>query len=161
MQVTLRGPSFLLNRAFSSPPRFEVVLPDNVDARYSAQLPIDDLKLPSSIQVDKVQPAEIEFVFDNVVETNLRVQVPLVGNVPTGFHVESVEVDPPSIPVSGAASELRGLKLIQTAPLVLQDLTEDVQEELKLRLPGRYSRSRRNSVVARVKIVQKHGNAGN
>ena len=83
-----------------------------------------------------------------------------MGNVPAGYYVESVEVDPPSVPISGAASELRGLKLIQTAPLVLQDLTEDLQEELKLRLPGRYSRSKRGSVVARVKIIQKQAAAG-
>lgn len=151
-QVTLRGPSFLLSRVFSSPPRFEILLPDNVQARHRAVLPIADLNLPSSVQVEKVQPSEIEFLFDRLIETSLKVEVPLVGSVQSGFRLEGIEIEPPAVPVSGAATELRGLKSIQTTPLILQDMAGNAQEELRLKLPGRFTRSRRESVIVRIRV---------
>jgi len=152
-QVTLRGPSFILARAYSQSRNFRVFLPDEVEDRFRAVFRGEDLELPSSVQIVRIEPPEIEFIFDEVIETELKVEVPRIGEVPGGLRLEKMEVLPPHVKVSGARTELRGLKALQTQAVNLNDVSGETEVELKLLLPGKYTRSALSAVRARLTVI--------
>ncbi|MCB0310680.1 MAG: YbbR-like domain-containing protein [Bdellovibrionales bacterium] len=150
--VSLRGPAFHMSRIYESRPTFQVSLPSEAYRRYRTALRAEDLNLPPSVQVERIEPAYVELEIDNIVEENLQVDVAVLGKVPEGYQLNSIKVTPSSVKVRGAESELKEVSSIATVPLDLRKARADVVRDVNLRVPGKFSSAEPSKVEVSLSI---------
>jgi YbbR domain-containing protein len=152
VQVTLKGPSFLIGPVASSPPAMRVKLPELAEDRVSVSFKASDIALPSSVEVLSIEPSQMEFVFEPLERQEVRVEVPRIGQLSQGLILESVEISPKFIAVRGSRSELKQLRVIEADPIDLSDIDSTREMTLDLRLSGATITPSTRSVVARVVV---------
>jgi YbbR domain-containing protein len=136
VHVTLRGPSFLVGPIASSPPPLKVMLPDKMDDRIQVTLKASDLQVPSMIEVLSVEPSQMEFVFEPLERREFKVEVPRVGQLAKQLTLSRIDFEPKVVTLRGPRSELRQVKVIESEPLALEDITESQTLTLALRNPA-------------------------
>ncbi len=136
VHVTLRGPSFLVGPIASSPPPMKVMLPDKIDDRIQVTLKASDLQVPSMIEVLSVEPSQMEFVFEPLERREFKVEVPRVGQLAKHLTLSRMDFEPKVVTLRGPRSELKQVKVVESEPLALEDITESQTLALALRNPG-------------------------
>lgn len=154
VQVTLKGPSFLIGPVASSPPPLQAKLPDKPDDKVSVSFTAADLSLPRSVEVVSIEPPEMEFTFEPVERKDVKIEVPRLGQLPGGLVLEGIEVTPKSVTVKGARSELRQIKVIETEPVDLSELSSSSDIALGLRSVNSALSISTKSVTARIQVGQ-------
>ncbi len=71
-----------------------------------------DIRLPSGLEVEKVQPDRIELQIDRIVTRSIAVFPRL--ELPEGWHAENVSVEPPEVKLSGPEVWLGSLTEVET-----------------------------------------------
>ncbi len=151
VQVTIRGPSFVLSRIPASPPVFRVSAASMVEEKI--QLRRADLALPPYVQVVSIQPSEVRLTLDDLIDVAAVVKAPLLGAVGADYRVESVVVAPEGVQVKGPARRLGELSHIQTEPIDVRDLRKSASKIVPLRLPPGAMSVEPTEVTVQVKIV--------
>jgi YbbR domain-containing protein len=154
VQLTLKGPSFLIGQVASSPPALKIKLPDTGEDRVAVTLRRTDVTLPASIEVLSIEPSQIEFVFEPLERQDLRVEVPRIGQLARELVLESIEVAPKIVTVRGPRSEVKALKSIESEPLNLSDIDSSTETTLSLRALGPTISPSTRTVVAKITIGQ-------
>jgi YbbR domain-containing protein len=154
VQVTLKGPSFLIGPVASSPPPLQAKLPDNADDKVAVTFTADDLSLPRSVEVVSIEPAQMEFTFEPIERRDVKIEVPRLGQLPTGLVLEGIEVTPKNVTVKGARSEVRQLKVLETEPVNLSEISGPTDLSLGLRSSNSSLTLSAKSVMARVTVGQ-------
>jgi YbbR domain-containing protein len=152
VQVTLKGPSFLIGPVASSPPAMRVKLPELHDDRVTVSFKASDLPLPSSVEVLSIEPSQMELVFEPLERQEVRVEVPRVGQLARGLVLESVEVSPKFVVVRGSRTELKQLKAVEAEAIDLSDIESTKEFTLDLRLNGSSLIPSTRSVFAKVVV---------
>jgi YbbR domain-containing protein len=154
VQVTLKGPSFLIGPVASSPPPIKVKLPEVDDNRVTVSLSAADIALPSSVEVLGIEPSQMEFVFEAVEQNDVRVEVPRIGQLPKGLVLQRVEISPRVVAVRGARADLKQIKVLEAHPLDLSEIDSSTEVNLDLRIPHVSITPAIKSVVAKVVVSQ-------
>jgi YbbR domain-containing protein len=154
VQVTLKGPSFLIGPVASSPPPLQAKLPDKSDDKVSVTFTAADLSLPRSVEVVSIEPPDMEFTFEPVERRDVKIEVPRLGQLPAGLVLEGIEVTPKSVTVKGARSDLRQIKVIETEPVDLSDFSSSTDITLGLRAVNSSLSVSTKSVTARIEVGQ-------
>lgn len=152
VQVTLRGPSFLVGPIASSPPPFKVTIPERMEDRIRVSLRPSDLVVPSMIEVLSVEPAEMDLVFEPIERREFKVEVPRVGQLEKQYTLSRLDFEPKVVTVRGPRSELKQIKTVETEPLDLETLSESKTVTLGVRNPGSHTALGTKSVSVRVAI---------
>jgi YbbR domain-containing protein len=155
VQVTIRGPSFLIGEVAASPPPLRLKLPDDVDGKYVAQLMSSDISLPPSVNVLSMDPQEVELVFEGVEERQVKIEVPQLGLLAKELELVSLDLDPRTVTVRGPRSELKQIRSVETEPLDLRDIKGSESVTLQLRKPGAMSSISLESVTVKVEVQRK------
>lgn len=151
VQVTIRGPSFVLSRIPASPPVFRVSAASMVDDKI--QLRRTDLALPPYVEVVSIQPSEMKIELDTLVEVSAVVKAPLLGPVGADYKVDAVVVSPEGVQVTGPAKRIAGLASVQTEPIDVRDVRKSVSKVVPLRLPSGASSVSPTEVSVQVKVA--------
>lgn len=146
VQLSLRGPSFLVSRIAASPPTFKVRLPSDVDDRFIAQLKKADLGLPPDVAVVSIEPSELELQLDDVISKDVPVVIPKIGSVADGLKLDEIRVSPDSVKVTGPAKQLRLLRSLESEPLDLTGSNATFSRELVLRAVSPFIEFERTAV---------------
>lgn len=154
VQLTLKGPSFLISPLVSSPPPVRIKLPDTHGDRVSVSFSSADISLPSSIEVLNIEPPQMEFVFEALERQELRVEVPRVGQLPKHLVLEGIEITPKTVSVRGPKSEVRQLKLVEAEPINLSEIGSATELTLNLRALGGSVIPSTKTVVVKVYVGQ-------
>jgi len=152
IQVTVRGPSYLLSGLAASPPSYIIRMPADVGNRHFVSLQANALAIPPTVEVLSIEPPEIEYVLDDLAHKQLRVIVPRIGNLHKDLEMISMEVSPTTISVRGPSTEVQNLETIETAAVDLRDVTESSTKQLAIRVPGRFLRSDQSFVEVRIEV---------
>jgi YbbR domain-containing protein len=152
VQLTLKGPSFLIGQVASSPPAIKIKLPDTGEDRVSVTIQRTDVALPSSIEVLSIEPSQIDFVFEPLERQDLRVEVSRVGKLERDLILESVEVAPRVVTVRGPRSEVKALKTIEAEPLNLSEIDSSTEVTLGLRSLGASINPSTRTVIVKVTV---------
>ncbi len=156
VQVSIKGPSFLLSQIYASPPSFRVKLPEDLGNRFVAILNKKDLTLPPTIQVMRVEPSEIEFKFDKLIKKTVPVQVTQIGTVPEGFKITEITAEPKELVVTGPQTELMTIKRVETEPIDLREMNTDTERDVTLRFMMQQSELSATVVKVKVKVLSTH-----
>jgi len=76
---------------------------------------ITDVRLPAGLDIEKIQPDRIELQIDRVVEKSITV-VPRL-ELPEGWQVDSISVEPPEVKLSGPEVWLDSLSEVETTAI--------------------------------------------
>lgn len=154
VQVTLKGPSFLVGPLASSPPSLQAKLPDDVDDRVTVSLKPSDMSLPHSVEVLSIEPQQVDLFFDSIERREVKVEVPRFGQLGSALVLEAIDVSPKSVTVKGPRSEVKQLKAIETEPVNVSEITQTTELTRQLRSPGSSISLSTNSVSVRVVVGQ-------
>lgn len=144
IKVTLRGPGFLISKVEASQPVFKVIIPQNVDTKYTATFSKYDLGISPPVEVMDIDPASIDVYFENLIRKEVDVSVPRVGTLNEGLRLESMQVVPEKVTIVGVDSELKGVKKLETESLDmrefgLENAAKPHTRSLHLKVPGKFS----------------------
>ena len=151
-QVTVRGPSFLFTQISSSLPVFRVKIPADVENRYTANLKPSDLLLPPALEVVSIEPPEIEFTLDEVLEKSVPVLVPRIGSISKALKLGTFSLEPQRVSLKGPYSEVKGVRSVQSYPVDLRELKESTNLELPLRAPGKLTKLSHENVTVSIPV---------
>lgn len=135
-QVTIKGPSFLVSDVAASRRTFKVEIPRDVQSRYVANLKKSDLALPPNVQLVSVDPSEIQFTFDNLVERDIPIEMTSIGTLRNSLRLEKIDLTPTMVRVKGPETRIRDLINVQTEPVDLREVTDSVSRDLAIRMPA-------------------------
>ena len=152
LQVTIKGPSFLVAPLASSPPVLRINLPKDVGNRFSAVLSGSELTLPPTVEVLGIEPSQIELMFDDLEAREVKVEVPRIGKLPTDIKLGRIEINPPTLMLSGPASELREISSIETFPIDLREISQNSSMELNVRVPGVLTSVSNRKVAVKISV---------
>jgi YbbR domain-containing protein len=154
VQVTLKGPSFLVGPLASSPPALQARLPDDVDDRVTVTLKASDISLPHSVEVLSIEPQQVDLFFDSIERREVKVEVPRFGQLAPSLLLEGIEVTPKTVTVKGPRTEVKQLKAIETEPVNVSEISQTTELTRQLRSPGSSMSLSSSAVSARVIVGQ-------
>lgn len=129
VRVTVRGPSFLVQRVELSPPVFRVEIPKSSSSLQRIHLRKESLDIPFPLEVTEVDPNSFDVQLDNLIEKRVPIRVQLEGQLPKELTLKSVRSDPEKVQVKGGERILRRIKEIETESLRLDELDFDLKGE--------------------------------
>lgn len=153
VQLTIRGPSFLVAPIAASPPTLQIKLPNDVGNRYNTKLNPSDIVLPPGVSVVSIEPSEMDLMFDDLSSKDVPVDVARVGQLPEGLKLGKVEAIPDSVSVSGPITELRNIKKVETYPVDLREVSKTTEVDLEMSETGARVSISPNKVKARIEVV--------
>jgi YbbR domain-containing protein len=152
VQVTIKGPSFILGSVASAPPPLKVMIPDQAEDRIPVTFNPSDLRLPPGVSVLGFEPGEMDFLIESMESREVKVEVPRIGHLPKHLVLDGLEVFPKSVVLKGPHSEIKSLRALETEPIDLREISETTSIDLAMRLPGTLTRASAERVGVRVLV---------
>jgi YbbR domain-containing protein len=87
-----------------------------------------EVRLPRGIAFVRATPAQLRFLFEKPLTKQVFVDAPLSGRLPPGFTLQSVEVNPPTLEISGPLSHVEAVKKLSADPFDLTQVHGDTQQ---------------------------------
>ncbi len=88
------------------------------------QIDPDRFSLPRGAEISAWSPSNVSIKLDTIIEKSVRVRADIAGEVPAGFRLQGVEVDPSILPLRGASSVLARLREVPTQRVEIGDLRQ-------------------------------------
>ncbi|NQS70665.1 MAG: YbbR-like domain-containing protein [Desulfobulbaceae bacterium] len=134
MEVSVRGPKRLLQELqqqnISRPVNLAVASPGPVVIQNTPE----SIPFPRGVTVQRVQPANITLLVDQLIEKNIPLVAKTTGDPAPGFSLEGIRLKPGLIKASGPLSLLGKVQSINTSTIDVEGLTQTstVQAQLLL-----------------------------
>lgn len=136
VDVSVRGPKRLLQelrqQQLSRPVNLASARPG---PRLVENTP-DSFSFPRGVTVQRVQPANVLLVVDQLVDRHIRLQARTTGQPARGFTLEELQLKPDVIKVSGPFSLIGKVQSIDTATIDVEGLTQSGTVQVPLVLNG-------------------------
>jgi YbbR domain-containing protein len=94
----------------------------------------DNFALPKTVKITQISPSSIKVELDHVTGKVVRIKALVKGEPAPGYRVARIVVDPPSIKLRGARSQLAELKEVSTEEIDISGQRETLKAEVGLRL---------------------------
>jgi YbbR domain-containing protein len=99
----------------------------NVPGERTFTLTSKEVKLPRGVQLVRTIPAQLRFTFEKRTTRELKVDVPVSGELPAGLVLGSIQVFPPALAITGPESRVRAAKNAVADPVDLSQIVADTQ----------------------------------
>ncbi len=132
ISATIVGPSAIVERTQNSDLRARINLKEKETGSYEVEVrPSHITNLDSRLKVNIKNPVLSLFI-DKEVSKKVPIKEILQGYVSPGFKVESVQMEPSIIEVTGAKTELEGIQFVQTDPIDISGLEASTNKNVFL-----------------------------
>jgi hypothetical protein len=131
--VKLNGPGALL--ASLDGRRVPITLDlGRVELGADARLKIseDMIRVPRGVRVLDIEPSRIPIRLEEIRRATVPVRLIRSGELPDGYKVDTVRLTPSNVVVTGPASVVEGLQVVETEPLDLSGVTAPVSRAVAL-----------------------------
>ncbi len=108
--------------------------------------------IPRSVQVLRIDPASVKVTLDESATKKVVVKPYLAGNPEKGFRVTSAVVEPSSVVIEGASSEISKIAFLRTDPIDITGLDQDTTLSARLNTNGRNIRTNVTEVTVKISI---------
>lgn len=153
--VVIRGHESLLKNVRQGDVRISVDVSKAKEGEGAFIIKKDDVTLPPTASVIKVEPSSVKAVFERFVTKNVRVRPVITGNPELGYYLKSIEVKPQNVLIEGAESEVNKVGYLKTELIDITSLTEDLGQEVELALSGKNVRTKVDRVNVTIKIARR------
>jgi hypothetical protein len=93
---------------------------------------IDSIPMPWGVRVLRIKPAELIFNLDKLVNKKLPIQAITTGQIPKGYTLISVMLEPSHITINGSEAILKNIEGLRTKPLNINGLTASTMTHTEL-----------------------------
>ncbi len=155
ISVSIKGQERLIKNIKPASVRVQVDLSKARKGKATYHINKDDIKIPPTMTVANISPSSVWIVLEETVIRTVPVRTVVVGSPAKGFEVELIEVNPKTVTIEGARTELGGIKFLKTEPVNVSDLDKTYVQEARLDMGGRNIRPQIQEVA--VKVVIKRG----
>jgi YbbR domain-containing protein len=148
--VRVTGPLSQVDRLSGNEVRARINLSDASPGTNTFDIPLDSFTIPKSLKITQISPSSVTVDLDHVMDKVVRVKAIVKGRPAPGYRVAAIVVDPPSINLQGARSQLQGLHEVSTAEVNISGLRKSVKLDVPLRLADLRVK---NGVKGTVKVI--------
>lgn len=132
VEVRVSGPRGILNSL--SDDGFAATLDLAPYGKGEVDVPIakDVIQAPKGVTIARIRPAAIRVHLDSMVEKEIPLKAVVHGDPVAGYEVATVELEPPSLRLTGPESLLAQITEIPTTPIDVTGLTGDATLPVKV-----------------------------
>ena len=143
VNVRVRGPAGSISTLTADQVRVMVNLEDIEPGTLTIALTEANLRLPFGIEATSINPRVLTIKSDRIVNRRIMIDHDMTGELPDGFEIARISVEPPSIPITGREMELDQIRQVVTSPSIdLSKLTASQIFDCRLKiLPQNFSYS--------------------
>jgi YbbR domain-containing protein len=152
VDVTLRAPNRLLREIGPSGLAARLDLDRATVLQQEYALSTSMIEVPQGAQVVKISPSKVTIKLEHTAAATLEVHATLRGRTAPGFHVDGVEIDPPTVAVQGPESRVRAKDFATTAPVDISGISQPTVFNADIILPRPELRFVSDRTSARVSI---------
>jgi YbbR domain-containing protein len=132
--VRIMGPLSQVERLSPGEGRARIDLSSSRQGTNTFDILSENFTIPKALKITQISPASIKVEIDRVMDKVVRVKAVVKGEPAPGYRVAKIVVDPSSINLQGARSQLLGLKEVSTEEIDISGLKKPVEIEVPLRL---------------------------
>jgi len=157
IKIRVYGPRSMVRALASQRPSKVIDLKDATPGVRIIRLSANNLPIPSSIRIIRIQPSMIKLVLSPIITKILPVKPVIIGHPAKGYKIESIKVIPNKVAVSGPKNELKKLRYIKTMPININNASTNITDKIELNLDKLHCDTSENEkeVTVIVKIVPK------
>jgi YbbR domain-containing protein len=111
-------------------------------------------EVPRQTTVTRISPSQISLDVDRLLRRDIPVRLVVRGEPARGYNVTSVDVEPPTISVSGPSEIVAPLRSAETEPVEVTGAAEDIEAPARIINPAAQVTLGRSEVVAKVSIAE-------
>jgi YbbR domain-containing protein len=112
----------------------------------------ENIKVPSSIEVTKIDPSVVKIKAEKTVEKKVKVKANVQGALKEGYKIVSVIVEPKKVSIEGAKSIAGKFKDVSTEMIDVTGKVESFEQKVKVLTNGKNVRLTEDEVAVKVKI---------
>jgi len=135
IKLHLTGPKSDLDEVKPSQLNVKIDLSKTKAGRQVFVVAEENIQLPRSVKLLNATPSSLSLSLEEIVESEVEVQPQLVGTLPKGLELVSVEVTPKKIKVLSPAGGTEERANLVTTPIYLESIKEDVTLVRKIIAP--------------------------
>ena len=126
VRLHLSGPKSAIDSVSPSHTTVKIDLSKALPGKQSFIITRENINLPKDINLLDVAPSSFELTLAQIVEKELVIKPQLVGKLPDGLKIRSLDVTPEKVKVfSPASDEMNKLISLTTTPIYLSNIYED------------------------------------
>lgn len=122
-----------------------------------ASLPITkkDIRLPYTLSLMKIEPSSVKVYLEEKMTKKVPIRPVITGRPERGYDVKTIEIRPEDMKIEGVVSELRKINFLNTEPIDIAGLREDLTQEVGLDLQGKKVRPEKDKVEVMIRIKRR------
>ena len=132
IEVTVSGPRSIIQEMSSRAITRQVDLSSAAPGTMVIDNDNNHIPVPRGITVQRVQPSSIILSLDKLIQKKFSVSARTVGQVPDGYVVKSLKVDPEMITITGPLTILSQVSELYTKPINLEGMKQSIQLQVPL-----------------------------
>jgi len=152
VDVRISGPRTLLMNLSPQDISIAVDLKDLKPGLTSFKRLDERLNIPSALKVTRLSPSFVDVRLERVKEKEVPVKVIIEGQPAEGFRFVKVSSNPDKAVVSGAESELKDVREVETDPVSIDGVAESFSLMVPLKYSGKYT-SLKDQEAVEVQVV--------
>jgi hypothetical protein len=114
VEVRLSGPTTLLNTVRTEKLKYTIDLHDITAGESSFSINPENIDLLRGLKITKISPSKINLVIENIINKTVPVVLKLTGELSEGYKVISQKIEPASVEIAGAESEIITIQSLPT-----------------------------------------------
>jgi YbbR domain-containing protein len=131
--VTIKGPQGLVRNVKKRTLRYDLDLKEAERGPLSIDFSSRSFKgIPEGVEVVQVSPPGVDVELDNIMERTIKVVPATVGDVASGYRLDSIAISPKIARISGPRSLVRAISEISTDVIDIAGLTSNKTFSLSL-----------------------------
>jgi YbbR domain-containing protein len=142
IDIRLSGPRALLNDLKQKEVRISIDLVGLKPGVTTFSRLDDHLRLPGGIQATRISPSFVDVKLERVVEKTVPLRPRLVGQLPGGYQLVTVDVLPEQVAVQGAEGEVAEVSEVMTERIELGGIKGSTEVFVPLDYRGKHSQVR-------------------
>jgi YbbR domain-containing protein len=160
VEVTIRGFSSVVKQITPVDIDVYIDLSNVVEGPNSFGLFADDIVVPLGATVIQISPSQIELQLDATADKTVGVKPMVRGTPKEGYSLGKYTAEPKVITVTGARRLLNDLASIETETIPIDNIAEDTEKKVKLRLPAgiRVEKEEERIVTVSIPVIPKMAN---
>jgi YbbR domain-containing protein len=115
----------------------------------------NNILIPRTIQVMRIDPAFVTVTLDESSTKVVPVRVAVVGIPEKGYRVKSIAVNPSSVAIEGAKTELARIAFLRTEYIDITGINTDVVQDVRLHTGGMNIRTNIAEVTVTIRITNR------
>lgn len=155
INIVIRGYERFIKNIKQGDVRINLDLSKAKKGESQVQIREGDIRLPNAVSVVKINPSSVKVVLEEKTTKEVPVRPAITGRPDQGYYISSIQTVPDRIRIEGVTSELRRINFINTEPVDISGLRDNLIQDVSLDLAGKKIKPERDKVEIIIRISRR------